>query len=155
MIDRADMFHNHTKKIEFDVRGWSRSVCIEFYLCYLGLRPLSITNSSLYFVDRLSNSGGGEDPVWWWLRPRNALSKRNSSSAPNCSDNQPDLLRWFWISAEKNAYKQLTVKFSESSSEMFIKRLFINIGSTLDGRNHSRDNPLDMTQFHSEPFAPT
>jgi hypothetical protein len=40
--------------------------------------------------------------------PRNALSKLTSNSIPNYSDYQMDFLWLFWISAEKNAFKQLT-----------------------------------------------
>jgi hypothetical protein len=57
------------------------------------------------------------------------------------------LLRRFWISAEEKAYKPLTVKFPESSSEMFIKRLFMNIG---EGRFREFDSSWFVTVFPAE-----
>jgi hypothetical protein len=84
---------------------------------------------------------------------------------PNCSDNKLDLLQWFWISAKRNTCKQLTVKFTESSSEIFIKGLSMNIGerrfSEFDGSLFTcvfsveiQDNlsPLDesYSSFHIE-----
>jgi hypothetical protein len=41
---------------------------------------------------------------------------------------RPKKLKLSWISAEKNIYKELTIKFLEPLSEMFIKNLFMNIG---------------------------
>jgi hypothetical protein len=129
ITDKAYMFHNQTKRIEPDIQGWCWSECVEFYLCAIGWRPLNSTYLSLDFVDEPNHSGGGgKSPVCRWLRPWNTLSKLTSNSIPNCSNNKLDLLRWLYISAEINAYHEFTIKFTESSSEMFRKRLFMNIG---------------------------
>jgi hypothetical protein len=56
---RSDRIHKQTKKIEFDIRGWCRSECIEFHLCSIGWRPLSIADSSLDFVDEPNDNGAG------------------------------------------------------------------------------------------------
>jgi hypothetical protein len=127
ITNKAHAFPSTTKKTEFDIQAWNWSECIEFHLCSMGRRPFSITDSLLDFVDE-PNDGGGKDPVGRRLRPRNSRSKLTSNFIPNCSNNKRGLLWWFWISGEKSTYKQLTVKFPESSSEMFIKRHFMNIG---------------------------
>jgi hypothetical protein len=60
------------------------------------------------------------------LRPLDALSKVTSNSIPNRSDNTVGLATMSWISIEKDAYKQLTDKFTESSCDVFRKRFFMN-----------------------------
>jgi hypothetical protein len=58
ITDKAHMFHNQTKKIESGIRGRRWSEYIEFYVCSIGCRPLSSTDSSLDFVDEPNDSGG-------------------------------------------------------------------------------------------------
>jgi hypothetical protein len=68
----------------------------------------------------------------WHIIARIKSPKSSSELIPNSTWNGEyclsNRLRLSWISAEKNAYKWLTVKFPEFSSEIFRKRLFRNTG---------------------------
>jgi hypothetical protein len=58
IIDKACTFHDQTEKIEFNILGWPWSDCVEFHLCSIGWRPLSLMDSFLDFVDEPNDSVG-------------------------------------------------------------------------------------------------
>jgi hypothetical protein len=117
------------KSRKLNLTFWARvgRSALNSMVCSIGWRPLSMRIP--FWISLTSQTmARGKDLVWQRLRPRNALSKLTSNSRPKYPDNKRDLLRWFRISAEKNIYKQLTVKFIESASEMFIKKVIQDIG---------------------------
>jgi hypothetical protein len=79
ITDKAHTFHNQTMKIEFGIRGWCWPECINFHLYSIRWRPLSITDSSLDFVDEPNDSGGrtryGDD----WSQRRHSRSSPQTS----------------------------------------------------------------------------
>jgi hypothetical protein len=82
---------------------------------------LSITDSFIDFFDEPNDSEGKGPGVATTEAKERTLRAQTQITNWTCFDD-------FWISAEKNACKQLTVKFRESSSEMLLKRHFMNIG---------------------------